>query len=59
MSIFDQVVTCLAMTQLAEIQHVHLQMIRVPVTVDGGLKNQFVETNVGFDTTCKAYMFGL
>jgi hypothetical protein len=34
-------------------------MIRVPVTIDGDLKNQFVETNVGFDTTCKAYMFGL
>jgi hypothetical protein len=30
-----------------------LQVIGVPVTIDGDLKNQFVETDVGFDTTCK------
>ena len=28
-------------------------MIGVPVTLNGDLKNQFVETNVGFDTICK------
>ena len=30
-----------------------LQVIGVPATTDGDLKNQFVETDVGFDTTCK------
>lgn len=30
-----------------------LQVIGVPATIDGDLKNQFVETDVGFDTTCK------
>jgi pyrophosphate--fructose-6-phosphate 1-phosphotransferase len=30
-------------------------VIGVPVTIDGDLKNQFVETDVGFDTTCKVY----
>lgn len=30
-----------------------LQVLGVPVTIDGDLKNQFVETDVGFDTTCK------
>lgn len=29
------------------------QVIGVPVTLNGDLKNQFVETNVGFDTICK------
>lgn len=28
-------------------------MVGVPVTLNGDLKNQFVETNVGFDTICK------
>ena len=28
-------------------------MIGVLVTLNGDLKNQFVETNVGFDTICK------
>jgi hypothetical protein len=30
-----------------------LQVIGVPVTLSGDLKNQFVETTVGFDTVCK------
>ncbi|CAH2067602.1 unnamed protein product [Thlaspi arvense] len=29
------------------------KVVGVPVTINGDLKNQFVETNVGFDTTCK------
>ncbi|CAH9079843.1 unnamed protein product [Cuscuta europaea] len=29
------------------------KVIGVPVTLNGDLKNQFVETNVGFDTICK------
>ncbi|KAG6475587.1 hypothetical protein ZIOFF_064815 [Zingiber officinale] len=29
------------------------QVVGVPVTLYGDLKNQFVETNVGFDTVCK------
>ncbi|KAG6543305.1 hypothetical protein Mapa_015219 [Marchantia paleacea] len=33
----------------------HTKVIGVPVTIDGDLKNQFVETDVGFDTTCKVY----
>jgi 6-phosphofructokinase len=33
--------------------HVFLQVIGAPATIDGDLKNQFVETDVGFDTTCK------
>ena len=28
-------------------------MVGVPVTLNGDLKNQFVEANVGFDTICK------
>ena len=28
-------------------------MVGVPVTINGDLKNQFVEANVGFDTICK------
>eukprot|EP00897_Mesotaenium_endlicherianum_P000776 jgi/Mesen1/1069/ME000123S00242 len=31
------------------------KVIAVPVTIDGDLKNQFVEADVGFDTTCKVY----
>lgn len=31
------------------------KVVGIPVTIDGDLKNQFVETNVGFDTTCKVY----
>jgi pyrophosphate--fructose-6-phosphate 1-phosphotransferase len=30
-------------------------VIGVPVAIDGDLKNQFVETDVGFDSTCKVY----
>jgi pyrophosphate--fructose-6-phosphate 1-phosphotransferase len=30
-----------------------LQVVGVPVTTNGDLKNQFVEANVGFDTICK------
>jgi pyrophosphate--fructose-6-phosphate 1-phosphotransferase len=30
-----------------------LQVVGVPVTLSGDLKNQFVETTVGFDTVCK------
>ncbi|KAJ7551582.1 hypothetical protein O6H91_06G021000 [Diphasiastrum complanatum] len=29
------------------------KVIGVPVTIDGDLKNQFIETDVGFDTVCK------
>lgn len=29
------------------------QVVGVPVTLYGDLKNQFVETNVGFDSVCK------
>nr|GEW11734.1 pyrophosphate--fructose 6-phosphate 1-phosphotransferase subunit alpha [Tanacetum cinerariifolium] len=32
-------------------------VVGVPVTLNGDLKNQFVETNVGFDTICKYYYF--
>jgi len=28
-------------------------VVGVPVTLNGDLKNQFVETDVGFDTICK------
>lgn len=28
------------------------QVVGVPVTLNGDLKNQFVETDVGFDTVC-------
>jgi 6-phosphofructokinase len=30
-------------------------VVGVPVTLNGDLKNQFVETNVGFDTICKVW----
>lgn len=36
----------------AEITYM-FQVVGVPVTINGDLKNQFVEANVGFDTTCK------
>nr|GEU56896.1 pyrophosphate--fructose 6-phosphate 1-phosphotransferase subunit alpha [Tanacetum cinerariifolium] len=32
-------------------------VVGVPVTLNGDLKNQFIETNVGFDTICKYYYF--
>lgn len=31
-------------------------MVGVPVTLNGDLKNQFVEANVGFDTICKVQL---
>lgn len=31
----------------------HTKVIGVPVTLNGDLKNQFVEADVGFDTVCK------
>ncbi|KAL7235365.1 hypothetical protein ACSBR1_018796 [Camellia fascicularis] len=31
------------------------KVVGVPVTLNGDLKNQFVETNVGFDTICKIF----
>lgn len=34
-----------------------MQVVGVPVTLNGDLKNQFVETNVGFDTICKVLLF--
>jgi hypothetical protein len=33
------------------------QVVGVPVTLNGDLKNQFVETTVGFDTICKVKNF--
>ena len=43
-------------TQLAEIfveSGCQTKVIGLPVTLNGDLKNQFVETDVGFDTICK------
>ncbi|XP_014521096.1 pyrophosphate--fructose 6-phosphate 1-phosphotransferase subunit alpha [Vigna radiata var. radiata] len=42
--------------QLAEtfaVANCSTKVVGVPVTLNGDLKNQFVETNVGFDTICK------
>ncbi|XP_057503291.1 pyrophosphate--fructose 6-phosphate 1-phosphotransferase subunit alpha [Actinidia eriantha] len=42
--------------QLAEtfaVEKCPTKVVGVPVTLNGDLKNQFVETNVGFDTICK------
>ncbi|XP_010275338.1 PREDICTED: pyrophosphate--fructose 6-phosphate 1-phosphotransferase subunit alpha-like [Nelumbo nucifera] len=42
--------------QLAEtfaVAKCRTKVVGVPVTIYGDLKNQFVEANVGFDTTCK------
>ncbi|KAK7407752.1 hypothetical protein VNO78_09804 [Psophocarpus tetragonolobus] len=42
--------------QLAEtfaVKKCPTKVVGVPVTLNGDLKNQFVETNVGFDTICK------
>uniref|UniRef100_A0A5B7B7M3 Pyrophosphate--fructose 6-phosphate 1-phosphotransferase subunit alpha n=1 Tax=Davidia involucrata TaxID=16924 RepID=A0A5B7B7M3_DAVIN len=42
--------------QLAEtfaVAKCRTKVVGVPVTLNGDLKNQFVETNVGFDTICK------
>nr|GEW33631.1 pyrophosphate--fructose 6-phosphate 1-phosphotransferase subunit alpha [Tanacetum cinerariifolium] len=32
-------------------------VVGVPITLKRDLKNQFIETNVGFDTICKCYYF--
>jgi pyrophosphate--fructose-6-phosphate 1-phosphotransferase len=43
-------------TQLAETfaeSGCQTKVIGLPVTLNGDLKNQFVETDVGFDTICK------
>lgn len=32
-----------------------LQVVGAPVTLNGDLKNQFLETTVGFDTICKVF----
>lgn len=32
-----------------------IQVIGVPKTIDGDLKNQWIETSFGFDTACKVY----
>lgn len=32
-----------------------VQVVGVPVTLNGDLKNKFVETNVGFDTICRVW----
>lgn len=34
---------------------VQTQVIGVPKTIDGDLKNEFIETSFGFDTACKTY----
>ncbi|RWW73362.1 hypothetical protein BHE74_00018773 [Ensete ventricosum] len=41
---------------LPEYNSVCRQVVGVPVTLNGDLKNQFVETDVGFDTICKVLM---
>ena len=33
----------------------HIQVIGCPKTIDGDLKNEFIETSFGFDTACKTY----
>ncbi|KAF3325533.1 pyrophosphate--fructose 6-phosphate 1-phosphotransferase subunit alpha [Carex littledalei] len=45
--------------QLAETfaeQNCSTKVVGVPVTLNGDLKNQFVEMNVGFDTICKVIL---
>jgi diphosphate-dependent phosphofructokinase len=32
---------------------VHTAVVTVPLTIDGSIKNQFIETTVGFDTASK------
>ncbi|GKD02288.1 pyrophosphate--fructose 6-phosphate 1-phosphotransferase subunit alpha [Tanacetum coccineum] len=38
---------------LQRLRFTMLHVVGVPVTLNGDLKNQFVEANVGFDTICK------
>ena len=45
--------TFLLMNSLTEEITYIFQVVGVPVTINGDLKNQFVEANVGFDTICK------
>jgi pyrophosphate--fructose-6-phosphate 1-phosphotransferase len=33
----------------------HIQVIGCPKTIDGDLKNEYIETSFGFDTACKTY----
>ena len=43
---------------LAEYYRAHnadVQVIGVPKTIDGDLKNEWIETSFGFDTACKVY----
>nr|GMD85840.1 pyrophosphate--fructose 6-phosphate 1-phosphotransferase subunit alpha [Ipomoea batatas] len=45
---------CLLVIQVSQqLITTFIQVVGVPVTLNGDLKNQFVETNVGFDTICK------
>ncbi|KAF4346085.1 hypothetical protein G4B88_003181 [Cannabis sativa] len=46
--------------QLAEIfseEECPTKVVGVPVTLNGDLKNQYVETNVGYDTICKVLFY--
>ena len=36
-------------------KNVDIQVIGVPKTIDGDLKNEWIETSFGFDTACKVY----
>ena len=36
-------------------QNSNIQVIGCPKTIDGDLKNEFIETSFGFDTACKVY----
>lgn len=35
--------------------HTQTKVLTVPATIDGDIRNQFVESSVGFDTACKVY----
>ena len=36
-------------------KNIPIQVIGCPKTIDGDLKNEFIETSFGFDTACKVY----
>ncbi|MDR2149237.1 MAG: diphosphate--fructose-6-phosphate 1-phosphotransferase [Spirochaetaceae bacterium] len=36
-------------------KHVPIQVIGCPKTIDGDLKNEYIEASFGFDTACKTY----
>jgi pyrophosphate--fructose-6-phosphate 1-phosphotransferase len=38
-----------------EKEQAHIQVIGCPKTIDGDLKNEYIETSFGFDTACKTY----